>query len=292
MIRSMTGFGRYEMSAGSRKYTVEIKSVNHKYLDVTVKLPRKLTFLEIPIRNELKKYASRGKVDIFISVEDYSETSVSVKYNRQVAEEYVKYLKQMSQDFDLANDWEVSHLSRFPEVFTLEEIPVDEDAVWQDLLKAFTGAAEQFAASRAVEGEHLKEDLLGKLDKMEEHVDFIEERSPQIIEEYRMKLRQKVEDALQDVHVDENRLLTEVAIFADRTCVDEELVRLRSHIHTAREALASGTNVGRNLDFIAQEMNREANTTLSKSGDLEITNRAILLKTEIEKVREQIQNIE
>ncbi len=292
MIRSMTGFGRFEMSTGSRKYTVEIKSVNHKYLDVTVKLPRKLTFLEIPIRNELKKYASRGKVDIFISMEDYSETAVSVKYNRQIAEEYVKYLKQMSQDFDLANDWEVSHLSRFPEVFTLEEIPVDEDAIWQDLLQAFTGAAEQFAASRAVEGEHLKADLMGKLDKMEEHVDFIEERSPQIIEEYRIKLRQKVEEALEDVHVDENRLLTEVAIFADRTCVDEELVRLRSHIHTARESLETGTNVGRSLDFIAQEMNREANTTLSKSGDLEITNRAILLKTEIEKVREQIQNIE
>ncbi len=292
MIRSMTGFGRFEMSTGSRKYTVEIKSVNHKYLDVTVKLPRKLTFLEIPIRNELKKYASRGKVDIFISMEDYSEATVCVKYNRQVAEEYLRYLEQMSQEFDLENDVKISHLSRYPEVFSLEEVPVDEQEVWQDLLQAFTGAAQQFAASRTVEGEHLKSDLLDKLDKMEKHVDFIEERSPQIIEEYREKLRQKVEDALQDANMDENRLLTEVAIFADRTCVDEELVRLRSHIHTARESLESGTNVGRSLDFIAQEMNREANTTLSKSGDLEITNRAILLKTEIEKVREQIQNIE
>ncbi|MCD7863985.1 MAG: YicC family protein [Lachnospiraceae bacterium] len=292
MIRSMTGFGRFEMSTGSRKYTVEIKSVNHKYLDVTVKLPRKLTFLEIPIRNELKKYASRGKVDIFISMEDYSEATVCVKYNRQVAEEYLRYLEQMSQEFDLENDVKISHLSRYPEVFSLEEVPVDEQEAWQDLLQAFTGAAQQFAASRTVEGEHLKADLLDKLDKMEEHVDFIEERSPQIIEEYREKLRRKVEDALQDANMDENRLLTEVAIFADRTCVDEELVRLRSHIHTARESLESGTNVGRSLDFIAQEMNREANTTLSKSSDLEITNRAILLKTEIEKVREQIQNIE
>ncbi|MCD7819915.1 MAG: YicC family protein [Lachnospiraceae bacterium] len=292
MIRSMTGFGRFEMSTGSRKYTVEIKSVNHKYLDVTVKLPRKLTFLEIPIRNELKKYASRGKVDIFISMEDYSEATVCVKYNRQVAEEYLRYLEQMSQEFDLENDVKISHLSRYPEVFSLEEVPVDEQEVWQDLLQAFTGAAQQFAASRTVEGEHLKTDLLDKPDKMEEHVDFIEERSPQIIEEYREKLRRKVEDALQDANMDENRLLTEVAIFADRTCVDEELVRLRSHIHTARESLESGTNVGRSLDFIAQEMNREANTTLSKSSDLEITNRAILLKTEIEKVREQIQNIE
>lgn len=288
----MTGFGRFEMSTGSRKYTVEIKSVNHKYLDVTVKLPRKLTFLEIPIRNELKKYASRGKVDIFISMEDYSEATVCVKYNRQVAEEYLRYLEQMSQEFDLENDVKISHLSRYPEVFSLEEVPVDEQEAWQDLLQAFTGAAQQFAASRTVEGEHLKADLLDKLDKMEEHVDFIEERSPQIIEEYREKLRRKVEDALQDANMDENRLLTEVAIFADRTCVDEELVRLRSHIHTARESLESGTNVGRSLDFIAQEMNREANTTLSKSSDLEITNRAILLKTEIEKVREQIQNIE
>ncbi|MCD8381212.1 MAG: YicC family protein [Lachnospiraceae bacterium] len=292
MIRSMTGFGRCEVLAGSRKYTVEIKSVNHKYLDVSVKLPRKLTFLEIPIRNELKKYASRGKVDIFISMEDYSEATVCVKYNRLVAEEYVKYLEQMSQDFNIENDVKISHLSRYPEIFSLEEVPVDEEAVWQDLLKAFTSAAQQFADSRRVEGEHLRADLMGKLDTMEEHVSFIEERSPQIIAEYQEKLRKKVEDALQDVNVDENRILTEVTIFADRTCVDEELVRLRSHIHTAREALESGTNVGRSLDFIAQEMNREANTTLSKSGDLEITNRAILLKTEIEKVREQIQNIE
>lgn len=288
----MTGFGRSELMAGNRRYTVEIKSVNHKYLDVSVKLPRKLTFLEIPIRNELKKYASRGKVDIFVSMEDYSESTVSVRYNRQIAEEYAGYLKQISRDFDLVNDWGVSHLSRLPEVFSLEEVPVDEEAIWLDLQKAFSEAAQQFAASRNVEGEHLKADLMGKLDTMEEHVRFIEERSPQIIAEYQEKLRRKVEDALQDVNVDENRLLTEVAIFADRTCVDEELVRLKSHIHTAREALETGTNVGRSLDFIAQEMNREANTTLSKSGDLEITNRAILLKTEIEKVREQIQNIE
>ncbi|MCD8068205.1 MAG: YicC family protein [Lachnospiraceae bacterium] len=292
MIRSMTGFGRSELMAGSRKYTVEIKSVNHKYLDVTVKLPRKLTFLEIPIRNELKEYASRGKVDIFISMEDYAESTVSVKYNRQVAEEYVKYFHQMSQDFSLENDAGVSLLSRCPEVFSLEEAPVDEEELWQDLKRAFTAAAEQFAASRSLEGEHLKEDLLLKLDEMEKLVDFIEERSPKIIQEYQDRLREKVEAALADASVDENRLLTEVAIFADRSCVDEELVRLRSHIHTARESLQKGGNVGRSLDFIAQEMNREANTTLSKSSDLEITNHAILLKTGIEKIREQIQNLE
>ncbi|MCD8327254.1 MAG: YicC family protein [Lachnospiraceae bacterium] len=292
MIKSMTGFGRSELMVDSRKYTVEIKSVNHKYLDVTVKLPRKLTSLEIPIRNELKRYASRGKVDIFISMEDYSEATVSVKYNRRIAEEYLEYFRQMSQEFSLKDDTGVSLLSRCPEVFSLEETPVDEEELWQDLKRAFTMAAEQFAVSRSVEGEHLRDDLLMKLDEMEGLVDFIEERSPQIIQEYQQRLREKVEAALADASVDENRLLTEVAIFADRSCVDEELVRLRSHIHTARESLMQGGNVGRSLDFIAQEMNREANTTLSKSSDLEITNHAILLKTGIEKIREQIQNLE
>ena len=198
----------------------------------------------------------------------------------------------MAEDFGIENDIRVSALSRYPEVFTMEDAEADEDELWQELKAAIQGAAEAFVETRIKEGENLKNDLIQKLDGMLVHVDFITERSPQIIAEYKKKLEEKVKDLLEDTKVDEGRLLTEVTIFADKVCVDEELVRLRSHIEATRNALIEGGSIGRKLDFIAQEMNREANTILSKANDLEISNRAIELKTEIEKVREQIQNIE
>ncbi|MCI8613678.1 MAG: YicC family protein [Lachnospiraceae bacterium] len=292
MIKSMTGFGRCEVQEAERKITVEMKSVNHRYLDVNIKMPKKLNFFEASIRNELKKYIQRGKVDLFIAYEDYTQTNVCVKYNKELAGEYMGYLNQMAEDFSLENDVKISSLSKYPEVLTMEEQGIDEDKLWQLLDKAVRGAAEGFVETRIKEGEHLLKDLLEKLDGMLEHVTFITERSPQIITEYRKKLEEKVKELLGDAQVDENRLLMEVTIFADRVCVDEELVRLKSHIETTKETLLLGGGIGRKLDFIAQEMNREANTILSKSGDLEISNRAIELKTEIEKVREQIQNIE
>ncbi|MCI8923258.1 MAG: YicC family protein [Lachnospiraceae bacterium] len=292
MIKSMTGFGRCEVQEGQRKITVEMKSVNHRYLDVAMKMPKKLNFFEAAIRSELKNFIQRGKVDLFINYEDYTQTNVCVKYNRELAEEYLKYLNQMAEEFSLDNDVRVSALSRYPEVLTMEEQTVDEEKLWKLLEQAIKGAAQGFVETRIKEGENLKNDLLEKLNEMLGHVDFITERSPQIIAEYRQKLRDKVKDLLEDSKVDENRLLTEVTIFADRVCVDEELVRLRSHIEATKEALIQGGSIGRKLDFIAQEMNREANTILSKSSDLEISNRGIELKTEIEKVREQIQNIE
>ena len=198
----------------------------------------------------------------------------------------------MAEDFGLDNDVRVSCLSRYPEVLSMEEQTVDEDALWQLLSKALKGAAEGFVETRIKEGENLRADLISKLDGMLSHVEFIQERSPQIIAEYKQKLEDKVKDLLADVKVDENRLLMEVTIFADKVCVDEEIVRLKSHIETTKATLQAGGSMGRKLDFIAQEMNREANTILSKANDLEISNRAIELKTEIEKVREQIQNIE
>ncbi len=292
MIKSMTGFGRCEMQESERKITVEMKSVNHRYLDMNVKMPKKLNFFEAAIRNELKNYIQRGKVDVFITYEDFTETNVCVKYNKELAAEYMAHLKQMAEDFSLDNDVRVSCLSRYPEVLTMEEQTIDEAQLWQLLEKAIKGAAENFVQTRIKEGENLRDDLISKLDGMLEHVDFITARSPQIITEYRQKLEDKVRDLLEDTKVDENRLLMEVTIFADRVCVDEELVRLRSHIETTKETLLAGGSIGRKLDFIAQEMNREANTILSKSNDLEISGRAIELKTEIEKVREQIQNIE
>lgn len=292
MIKSMTGFGRCEVSEGSRKFTVEIKSVNHRYLDVTVKMPKKLNFFETSIRSELKNYTQRGKVDIFISYEDFSENNVCVKYNKEIAGEYMKYLSQMAEDFSLSNDVSALSLSRYPEVLSMEEQAPDEKEIWEELKKALTGAAEGFVESRIQEGENLKSDLLVKLDGMLEHAEFISRRSPKIINEYKTKLKEKVKELLADAQIDENRLLMEVTIYADKVCVDEEIVRLKSHIGTTRAALTEGGSIGRKLDFIAQEMNREANTILSKVNDLELSNRAIELKTEIEKVREQIQNIE
>ena len=292
MIKSMTGFGRCEITEGTRKVTVEMKSVNHRYLDVNIKMPKKLSFFESSIRGELKKYVQRGKIDIFITYEDYSENKVSIKYNKDIAQEYLKYLNEMASEFELDNDVRVSSLSKYPEVFTMEEQMVDEEEIWKVLAKAIDGAAEGFVEARIKEGKNLADDLIGKLDGMLELVKYIEERSPKLMEEYRKKLEERIHEMLGDAAIDESRILTEVTIFADKVCVDEEIVRLKSHIEATKQALIEGGSIGRKLDFIAQEMNREANTILSKANDLEISNCGIELKTEIEKVREQIQNIE
>lgn len=292
MIKSMTGFGRCEITESERKFTVELKGVNHRYLDVNIRMPKKLNFFETSIRNLLKQYAQRGKVDIFITYEDYSEQQVSLKYNETLAAEYLKYFKQMEETFSLENDIRVSTLSRYPEVLTMEEQAIDEEALWNGLKKALEGAFEQFVETRTVEGENLKKDICQKLDEMLELVSCVEERSPKIVEEYREKLEAKVKELLEDTQIEENRIASEVILFADRICTDEETVRLRSHINHMKSTLEESEGIGRKLDFIAQEMNREANTILSKANDLEVSNYAISLKTGIEKVREQIQNIE
>lgn len=288
----MTGFGRCEVADEKRKFTVELKSVNHRYLDVNIKMPKKLNFFESTIRNLLKEYIERGKVDVFITYEDYTEDNFTLKYNAALAGEYLKHLRQMSEEFGIDNDIRVSSLSRYPDVFTMEEQTVDEKELWGCLEQALRGACKQFVDSRIVEGENLKTDLIAKLDNMLSYVDFIEERSPIIMQEYRTKLEDKVRELLEDKQIDDARIAQEVTIFADKICVDEETVRLRSHIQATKDTLNIGGSIGRKLDFIAQEMNREANTILSKSNDLKISDTGINLKTDIEKVREQIQNIE
>lgn len=292
MVKSMTGFGRCEVSEGSKKITVEMKSVNHRYLDINIKMPKKLNYFEASIRNLLKDYVQRGKVDIFITYEDSAEKNFALKYNEELAAEYFRYLQQMSERFGLENDVRVSALSRYPEVFSMEEVQTDEEELWKLLENALRGACRQFVETRVKEGENLKRDLCVKLDEMLLHVDYIAVRSPQIISEYRQKLEDKVRELLDGVQLEESRIAAEVTIFADKICVDEEVVRLRSHIAHTKATLDEGGAVGRKLDFIAQEMNREANTILSKANDLQVSNAAIDLKTEIEKVREQIQNIE
>ena len=290
MIKSMTGFGRCEFTDEKRKFTVELKSVNHRYLDVNIKMPKKLNFFESSIRALLKEYIERGKVDVYITYEDYTEDNYALKYNSALAAQYLDYLNRMAEEFSLENDIRVSNLSRYPDV--LEEQDVDEKELWDGLERALRGACEQFVASRIKEGESLKVDLIDKLDHMISYVDFIEKRSPQIMEEYRKRLEDKIKEILGDRQMDDGRIATEVTIYADKVCVDEETVRLRSHINTTKDTLLEGGSIGRKLDFIAQEMNREANTILSKANNIEISDTGINLKTSIEKVREQIQNIE
>lgn len=292
MIKSMTGFGRGEQVNEDRKIVVEIKAVNHRFCDMNVKLPKKLNYFETDIRNCLKEYIQRGKVDVFITYEDYTKSNVCVKYNKDIASEYIAYLNSMVDDFGLQSDVKPAVIGRFPEVFTLEEQSVDENEIWSHLEGVVREAAEKFVESRIREGENLKKDLLAKLSAMSEIVAYIEEKSPQIIEDYKTRLIEKVDELAINTQIDDQRIAAEVTMYADKVCVDEEVVRLRSHIDSTIKILTEGGAVGRKLDFIVQEMNREANTILSKANSLIIADRGIDLKTEIEKVREQIQNIE
>lgn len=292
MIKSMTGFGRAEAVTKEWKITVELKSVNHRYLDLNIKMPRKLNLFEGQIRNLMKTYMQRGKVDVFITYEDYTAGSVALKYNRELASEYVNCLKEMEEDFHLKNDMTAGMLSRYPEVLTMEEQPVNEAELWSRMEGPLKEACRKFAETREREGEHLKNDLLMKLEGLDQMVSKVEERSPLVVQAYREKLEAKVHELLADSQMDDSRIAAEVVIFSDKICNDEETVRLHSHIRGMKKILMEKEGIGRKLDFMAQEMNREANTILSKSNDLEISDIAIDLKTEIEKIREQIQNIE
>ena len=293
MIRSMTGFGHGEVSNDkNQKVTVEMKSVNHRYCDISLKLPKKLAMFEANIRNIMKEYASRGKIDIYVSYEDLSETAVSLHYNQAMAEEYMQVFKKMQEDFNIETKITAEALAKYPEVVTIEEVQQDEEVWWELLEAALRQAAEKVVETRTIEGANLKRDLLGKLAQMAADVAFIEERSPQIIAEYRSKLEEKVKEFLEDSTIEENRIAAEVTLYADKIAVDEEIVRLQSHISSMTDVLESDESIGRKLDFMAQEMNREANTILSKSSDVDLADHAIELKTNVEKVREQIQNIE
>lgn len=299
MINSMTGFGRYETVTENYKMTVEIKSVNHRYLDFSMKLPRKFNLFEASIRNLIKEDVQRGKVDMFLTFEDYSEERVTLRYNSGIAREYLQILNRMneelSQEAKDSSRWydvTVSSLARMPEVITMEPENDDETEWWPVLKETIQGAVRNFNKARGSEGERLKSDLLGKLDHMLELVSIVEARNPQIVQIYRQELEARVQELLAGSGLDESRIAAEVTLYADKTCIDEEIVRLKSHIVHTKEELEKGGSIGRKLDFIAQEMNREANTILSKANDLELSDAGIDLKTEIEKVREQIQNIE
>ena len=293
MIKSMTGFGRCEIVNEDAKITVEMKAVNHRYLDLGIKMPRRFNVYESAIRAKIKELGvERGKVDVFINCEDYKEEQGTLKFNAALAQEYVSVFQRMQEELGVENDLRASTLARMPEVLTIEQEEDDEEELWQMLQDGICGAVENFNQTRIKEGENLKRDLIGKLDQMEEVVNQIESRSPGVMQEYRERITAKVTELLENASVDDSRIAAEVTLFADKVCTDEETVRLHSHIHMMKDNLLSGGSLGRKLDFLAQEMNREANTILSKANDLQVSELGISLKTEIEKVREQIQNIE
>lgn len=292
MIKSMTGFGRYETVTDEYRIAVEIKSVNHRYCDLNIKLPKKFNEIENTLRMMMKEIAERGKVDVYVSYEDYAGKGTHVHYHPQIAKEYVKVAAQVAEEFELHNSLSAERLLGFADVISLEEESNDLESVFPIVMQTLQKAGEQFIASREREGEQLYQDIKGKLAYLLTLVAQVEERSPQMLQEHRQKLLEKVQELLGDRKIDEGILATELIVYADKVCVDEETVRLRSHIDAMSETLDMQEAIGRKLDFIAQEMNREANTILSKANDKELSGIAINLKTEIEKIREQIQNIE
>ena len=293
MLKSMTGFGRCEKENDSWRISVEMKSVNHRYLELGLKMPKKMNAFEASIRSQLKKDILRGKVDVFITYEDLSQKKGNLRYNPLIAKEYMDAFAEMEKEFGIINKVTVIDLAKCPDVLVMEEEEENADELWHLLSETLQAATDEFVEQRKAEGERLKADLFEKLDNLLEWVAFIEERSPQTLKAYREKLESRIRELIGDnVTIEDSRILTEVTIFADKICVDEETVRLRSHIQAMKDALNEGGSIGRKLDFIAQEMNRESNTILSKANDIEVSQKAILLKTEIEKVREQIQNIE
>ena len=292
MIKSMTGFGRYETVTDEYRIAVEIKSVNHRYCDLNIKLPKKFNEIENTLRMMMKEIAERGKVDVYVSYEDYAGKGTHVHYHPQIAKEYVKVAAQVAEEFELHNSLSAERLLGFADVISLEEESNDLKSVFPIVTQTLQKAGEQFIVSREREGEQLYQDIKGKLAYLLTLVAQVEERSPQMLQEHRQKLLEKVQELLGDRKIDEGILATELIVYADKVCVDEETVRLRSHIDAMSETLDMQEAIGRKLDFIAQEMNREANTILSKANDKELSGIAINLKTEIEKIREQIQNIE
>ncbi len=294
MIKSMTGFGRCDLSKNGRKISIEIKSVNHRYLDISIRMPKKFNAMEADIRNIIKSYSIRGKMDVYISYEDKANAALSLKYNKELAGAYIGYLREIEKDFFENSTSQISpySIARFPEVFTMEEAASDDDELWSFVKEALEGALKSFDETKAREGEALKVDLIDKLDAMLVDVNKAEERYPQIIAEYEAKLRTRLNEVLENTQIDESRIAAELVIFSDKLCTDEEIVRLRNHIVTMKQVLENGGEAGRRLDFMAQEMNREANTLLSKANDFRTSEIGIELKTTIEKVREQIQNIE
>ena len=292
MVKSMTGYGRAEETIRGCTITVELRSVNNRYLDCNIRLPRLYLFAEDGIKSRVQNTISRGKVDVFVTLDYAGKEEVKVTVNRPVADGYYGALKQLAQSYQLSEDISVSLLSRFPDVLLAEKAEEDTEQRAQDIYSVLDRALADFDEMRTKEGSRLRDDILSRAAAIEDMVTFVEERSPQTVSEYRAKLEARMQEVLQNTQIDESRLLTEAAIFADKVAVAEETVRLRSHIAQLREMLSKGGATGRKLDFLIQEFNREANTIGSKCSDIQIARQVVDIKAEIEKIREQIQNLE
>lgn len=292
MIKSMTGYGHAQKTVHGRDITVEIKSVNHKFFDFSVRTTRGYSFLEDKMRSFVKERISRGKVDVYVTVLEVDETAADVILNESLAAGYIRALRELSDKFGLTDDISVSSVARYSDIFTVKRAEKNEDEIWADICPILEEAVGAFIAMRETEGAKLREDVLGRMNTILAAVERIEQLSPQTLAGYTAKLRARIEELKGDTAIDEQRLLTEIAIFADRIAIDEETVRLRSHFDQMRLMLDTGESVGRKLDFMVQEMNREANTIGSKAQNSEIAHLVVDIKAEIEKIREQIQNIE
>ena len=292
MVKSMTGYGRAEETIRGCTITVELRSVNNRYLDCNIRLPRLYLFAEDGIKSRVQNTISRGKVDVFVTLDYAGKEEVKVTVNRPVADGYYGALKQLAQSYQLSEDISVSLLSRFPDVLLAEKAEEDTEQRAQDIYSVLDRALADFDEMRTKEGSRLRDDILSRAAAIEDMVTFVEERSPQTVSEYRAKLEARMQEVLQNTQIDDSRLLTEAAIFADKVAVAEETVRLRSHIAQLREMLSKGGATGRKLDFLIQEFNREANTIGSKCSDIQIARQVVDIKAEIEKIREQVQNIE
>lgn len=292
MFKSMTGYGRFENLEGGKKILVEIKSVNHRYSDYSIKVPRYYGYLEDKIREYVSKYVSRGKIDIYVSIESYGEADKEIILNEELAENYIEVLRSMVEKFNLKDDISVSSVARYTEIFKSERKEENDEEIWNLVKNSLTPALEMFCSMREREGERLYKDLSARIEYMKELAGKIDERSPKTVEEYKKKLYTKIKELVEEKDIDEARILTEVAIFADKVAVNEEMVRLASHFDEFYNIAESNEPAGRKLDFLVQEVNREVNTTGSKANDIEIAKLVVDLKAEIEKLREQIQNIE
>ncbi len=292
MIKSMTGYGRAVETVNEREFTVEVRSVNNRYLDCNVKLPRMVSFAEDAVKQMVKQSVSRGKVDVYISIKSESQEDVTVKLNKAVLEGYLSAMRQMTAEFDVKDDISVSTVSRLPDVFSVEKPEVDEQQLQADLLQVVSKALAGYDAMRVVEGQALDADLRSRGKTILQFVEQVEQGNAQTVVDYRTRLENKLREVLTATNIDESRILTEAAIFADKVAVDEETVRLRSHLQQMEDMLTSGGAVGRKLDFLLQEMNREANTIGSKCTDVRLARIVVDIKAELEKIREQTQNIE
>lgn len=292
MIKSMTGYGRAQAVNAGLDISFEIKSVNHRYFDFSSRVTRSYSFLEEKLKTYIKSKVARGKIECFLQITELDAQAADVVINHSLAEGYIRALGELEEKYALRNDISVMQVARFPEVLAVKKAEADEEAVWAAVKPVVEEATERFVAMRAREGEQLKADVLERSNMILENVAFIEQRSPETVKEYTKRLSERISEVLEDKTIDEARILTEAAIFADKIAVAEETVRLRSHITQLGEMLESEEAIGRKLDFLVQEMNREANTTGSKCQDVQVTKRVLEIKSEIEKIREQIQNIE